>query len=97
MNNIADQDFVVVYSLLSVVPVVCGDFGLVLVFPCGSNLAILFLRKCELVRAGYFNCVVAVCVLCLFFMVPNVGLQSVIVAFTFQYKNPRHNTTHASP
>ena len=29
----------------------------------------------------YFNCVVAVCVLCLFHMVPLVGLQSVVVSF----------------
>ena len=29
----------------------------------------------------YCNCVVAVCVMCLFLMVPWVGLQSVIVTF----------------
>ena len=40
------------------------------------SLAIILLRK----RAGLFNCVVAVCVLCLFLTVPWVGLQSVFKA-----------------
>ena len=49
-----------------------------------SSLAITLLRKRGRERAGsfeYFKCVLAVCVLCLFFMLPWVGLQSATVAF----------------
>ena len=31
--------------------------------------------------AHYFNCVMAICVLCLFLVVPWAGLQTVVVAF----------------
>ena len=57
-----------------------------------SSLAIILLRK----RAWmlYFNCVVAVSVLCLFITVPWVGLQSVIVVYpgvilTFWHKKSK--------
>ena len=45
-----------------------------------SSLPIILLRERERCLL-YFNCVVAVCVLCVFLMVPWVGLQSVIVVF----------------
>ena len=44
-----------------------------------SSLSKILLRMGALLL--YFNCVVAVCILCLYLMVPLVGLQSVIVAF----------------
>ena len=46
-----------------------------------SGLAIVLLRKWELVSLQLLCCVVVVCVLCLFLTVPWAGLQSVIVAF----------------
>ena len=47
-----------------------------------SSLSKILLRMGALLL--YFNCVRAVCILCLYLMVPLVGLQSVIVAFVVQ-------------
>ena len=38
--------------------------------------------------AHYFNCIVAVCVLCLFLAVPWIGLHTVVVTF------PGHRPAH---
>ena len=52
-----------------------SEFGVVL--GVLSNLVVTLLRKRESWLL-YFDCAVAVCVLCLFLRVPLVGLQSVI-------------------
>ena len=51
------------------------------IFGALSSLAIILLSKRELVALLYFNCVVAACILCLFLMVPWVGLQYEILTF----------------
>ena len=42
----------------------------------------------------YLNCVVTVCILCLFLTVPWVGLQSVIVAFPGHTNLPFEGKVH---
>ena len=51
-------------------------------FVCLSSFEIILLRK-RVRHLLYFNCIVALCVLCLFPMVQLAGLYSVIVAFIF--------------
>ena len=75
------QAFVVVDSLFIVAPIVCGIFVFSpcfgnVVFSVLSSFAIISLRKRELVALLKLStcCHVAVMDLCLFFMVPWVGL-----------------------
>ena len=84
---------VLIYSLFAVAPIGCGllVFVVLVLFCVGSmvcdmifcvlsSLAIILLRKRES-RLLYFNCVVAVCVLCIgFLLAPWVSRQCFLLA-----------------
>ena len=63
-----------------VAPIGCGVLCAVCFFVSFCRSAAILLVRRNSWRLLYFNCFVAVCVLCLFLTVPGVGLWSMIVA-----------------